>query len=176
MPLTPRQKRFVDEYLIDLNATQAAIRAGYSAKTAYSQGERLLSHVEVAAAISAAQQARSERTKIDADWVLHRLALEAEADLNDLYDETGALRPVREWPLIWRQGLVAGVETETRRDGQGEDAELVTVRKVKLSDRIKRLELIGKHIAVGAFSEKVEHGGEVSVAFTFKLDNANSQD
>ena len=57
--LTPKQARFVEEYLVDLNATQAAIRAGYSAKTAYSQGQRLLSHVEVRRAIQKAQDARA---------------------------------------------------------------------------------------------------------------------
>ncbi len=60
MSLTPRQARFVEEYLLDLNATQAAIRAGYSKKTAYSQGERLLRNVEVAAAVAEAKSARSE--------------------------------------------------------------------------------------------------------------------
>ncbi|WP_375183503.1 terminase small subunit, partial [Marinobacter sp.] len=70
--LTPRQQRFVDEYLIDLNATQAATRAGYSAKTAASQGERLLRNVDVAAAIAAAKKARTERTEVDADYVLKR--------------------------------------------------------------------------------------------------------
>ena len=68
--LTPKQAAFVAEYLIDLNATQAATRAGYSAKTAYAAGERLLKHVEVAAAIKAAMVARSERTEIKADRVI----------------------------------------------------------------------------------------------------------
>ena len=70
MSLTPKQERFVAEYLIDLNATQAAIRAGYSEKTAYSQGQRLLKNVEVAAAIQKALAERSERTKITQDYVL----------------------------------------------------------------------------------------------------------
>lgn len=74
MPLTDKQQRFVEEYLVDLNATQAAIRAGYSAKTAGQQGERLLKNVEVQSAVSAAQQARSKRTNITADRVLQELA------------------------------------------------------------------------------------------------------
>lgn len=153
-----KQQRFVDEYLIDLNATKAAIRAGYSEATAYSQGERLLRHVEVSAAITAARIARSERTKIDADWLLIRLADEAEADVADLYDENGHLRAVADWPLIWRKGLVAGVETVRERVGSDEDGnpEYSTVHKVKLSDRVKRLEMIGKHIGVQAFQESVK--------------------
>lgn len=155
--MTPRQSAFVNEYLIDLNATQAAIRAGYSAKTAYSQGERLLKNAEVAAAVSAAQAERSQRTRINADWVLSRLGAEVEADLADLYREDGSVKPVHEWPLIWRQGLVAGVEVERLAEGIG------TVTKIKISDRIKRIDLIGKHIDVQAFKEKVEHTGGIAV-------------
>ena len=71
--LTPKQQRFVDEYLVDLNATQAAIRAGYSAKTANEQGNRLLANVSVQKAIQEAMSARSERTKIDQDYVVNNL-------------------------------------------------------------------------------------------------------
>ena len=71
--LTPRQQRFVEEYLIDLNATQAAIRSGYSEKTADSIGLQLLRKTQVAEAIAGAKAEREERTKIDADYVLKRL-------------------------------------------------------------------------------------------------------
>ena len=70
MTLTPKQQRFVEEYLIDLNATQAAIRAGYSVKTAEQQGNRLLGNAKVAAYIALAQANRSERTEITQDYVL----------------------------------------------------------------------------------------------------------
>ena len=76
--LTPKQQRFVDEYLVDLNATQAAIRAGYSAKTAGSIGQRLLTKIEIQAELAAAMAAREERTEITADYVLRRLKEEAE--------------------------------------------------------------------------------------------------
>jgi len=73
MPLTDKQKRFVEEYLVDLNATQAAIRAGYSAKTAQEQSSRLLSNVMVQQAVKEAQEARSARVELTQDWVLDRL-------------------------------------------------------------------------------------------------------
>lgn len=165
--LPSKQVQFVAEYLLDLNATQAAIRAGYSEKTAYSQGQRLLKNVEVQAALSSAQSDRSERTKIDADWVLSRLADEADADIADLYAEDGSLRPVHEWPIIWRKGLVAGLEVEEVRT---EGAVVGTVRKVKLSDRIKRIELIGKHIGVQAFRDQVHQTG--SIALTVSPEDA----
>ena len=75
--MTPKQKRFVEEYLIDLNATQAAIRAGYSKKTANPQGARLLANVSIKAALKEAQEARSERTEITADDVIKGLLDEA---------------------------------------------------------------------------------------------------
>ncbi len=81
MSLTPKQARFVEEYLIDLNATQAAIRASYSQRTAEQQGARLLRNVKVAAAIQKAQEARSERTRIDQDWVIERLVGVYEASM-----------------------------------------------------------------------------------------------
>lgn len=161
MTMTPKQRAFVDEYLKDLNATQAAIRAGYSSRNASRIASELLDKTHVAHAINDALAARSERTRIDADWVLKRLAAEAEADMADLYnEETGALKPIHEWPEIWRQGLVAGVEVEELFDGAGSDrVHIGRVRKVRLDSRIKRLELIGKHIGVQAFKDVVEHQG-----------------
>ena len=157
---TAKKKRFAEEYLIDLNATQAAIRAKYSKKTAKSQGQRLLTDVDVAAYIAKGKEERSERTKIDADWLLKRLADEAEADVADLYNDAGGLKPVHEWPEIWRKGLVAGLDVH--QEYEYEDGRKIPdgmVMKVKLSDRIRRLELIGKHVDVQAFPNKVEVGG-----------------
>ncbi|MFN7090709.1 MAG: terminase small subunit [Allorhizobium sp.] len=158
--LNAQQLRFVQEYLIDLNATQAATRAGYSAKTAHSQGQRLLKHVDVHAAISEAQYKRAMKTETDAAFVLKRLADEVTADIADLYDEKGGLKPVKDWPLIWRQGLVTSIEAaeETVTGDDGVERRQVTVRKVRMSDRVKRLELLGKHISVNAFREQIGHG------------------
>lgn len=75
--LTAKQQRFVDEYLIDLNATQAAIRAGYSEKTARSQGQRLLTNVDIARVIKKAQSAISERNSVTQDDVIRGLLTEA---------------------------------------------------------------------------------------------------
>lgn len=73
MALTDKQQAFVNEYLIDLNATQAAIRAGYSPKTAQEQSSRLLSNVMVAKAIEEAKKAREARTEVTQDWVIHEM-------------------------------------------------------------------------------------------------------
>lgn len=156
--LTPKQARFVDEYLIDLNATQAAIRAGYSDKTAHVQGPRLLEYAGVRSAIETKRSERSQKTGIDAAWLLERLSQEAVADINDLYDDSGAIKPVKEWPLIWRQGLVAGIKHTEVKDHEGNRTGEVIV-DVKISDRVRRLELIGKHIGVKAFEDTINVKG-----------------
>lgn len=162
MALTPKQEAFVREYLIDLNGAQAAIRAGYAESGARTEGSRLLANADIQAAIAEAQAARAERTRIDADWVLSRLGREADADLADLYTPEGAIRPIHEWPKIWRQGLVAGIKHQEIKDAEG-NATGDFVVEVKLSDRIKRIELIGKHVNVQAFRDQVAHSGGVTL-------------
>ena len=153
--LTQLQRRFVEEYMKDLNATQAAQRAGSKAKNLTVAGAEFLANPNVAAAIETLRSERSRQTGIDAAWVLKRLAEEAEADIADLYNEAGGLKPIHEWPLIWRQGLVSGVDIQQLRAEDGSTAgELV---KIKLSDRVRRLEMIGKHVKVNAFQEIVQH-------------------
>lgn len=91
--LTDKQQRFVDEYMVDLNATQAAIRAGYSPDTAYSIGHENLKKPEIQAAIAAARRAQQERTAITADMVLQEIANVALADARDLVEvKTGCCR------------------------------------------------------------------------------------
>lgn len=155
--LNEKQRRFVAEYLIDLNATKAAMRAGYSAVSAHAQGCALLKHREISAELAKASDQRAAKTSVDADWLLKRLADESTADLADIYDrDTGNLKQIHDWPLIWRQGLVQGVEREELFEGRGEEREQIGhVVKVRLDNRVRRLELIGKHIAVGAFAENV---------------------
>lgn len=152
MSLTDKQAAFVREYLVDMNATAAYKRAGYVAKgnAAEVNAARLLRNAKIASEIAAALEARNERTQLDADWLLTRLADESVADIADLYDDYGNVLPVRQWPLIWRQGLVSGIDVEQIGEGAGR------VTKIKISDRIRRLELIGKHVNVQAFKEKVD--------------------
>lgn len=94
--LTPKQTRFVDEYLVDLNATQAAIRAGYSAKTADAIGRENLGKPLVAAAVAARKKARAERTQITADRVLLELARIAFFDVRRLFREDGSMKAPHE--------------------------------------------------------------------------------
>ena len=163
---TPKQRAFVQEYLKDLNGTQAAVRAGYSSRTANEQASRLLANVNIQEAVAKAKAERSNRTQRDADWVLKRLAQEMEADVSDLYDESGALKPVHKWPLIWRQGLVSGMDVEQQYamvDGKQVPAGVVTKIKLPADRSIKRLELIGKHVAVQAFKDRLDLNGTIAI-------------
>ncbi|MEX2964513.1 terminase small subunit [Microbulbifer sp. TYP-18] len=156
MALNDKQKLFVAEYLKDLNATQAAIRAGYSEKTAKSQGQRLLTNVDINRAISLAQDKRSERTQVDADYVLRRLAEIDQMDVLDILADDGSLKPIREWPKVWRQFL-SGMDLTELWEGSGDQRQIVGVlKKIKWPDKVKNLELLGKHVNVQAFREQKE--------------------
>lgn len=155
--LTHKQRRFVEEYLLCASATKAAINAGYSAKSAQVTSSRLMDDPRILGAIEEAQADRSERTQVNADYLLKRLHEEVDADIADLYDEeTGDLLPLHEWPPVFRRGLVAGVEIEAiMSDG----AEIGRVKKIKLSDRVRRIEALGRHVSVAAFRENIKIEG-----------------
>ena len=148
-----RQIKFVEEYIKSLNATDAAIKAGYSEKTARSQGSRLLTNVDIQKAIQQAKAEREERTKIDADYVLKRLVEIDQMDVLDIMDDQMKIRPVNEWPKVWRQ-YVVNLENLELSDGEG------CFKKIKWPDKVKNLELLGKHVSVGAFKDKIEHSGD----------------
>lgn len=151
--LTPKQQRFVEEYLIDLNATQAYIRAGFSAKLANTNAVKLLQNTTIAKAIAEAQVKREERTQIDADYVLKRLVEIDQMDVLDIMDDDGNVKPLRDWPKIWRQ-YISNIETISMDDGEG------WLKKIKWPDKTKNLELLGKHVSIGAFKDKIEHSGD----------------
>ena len=154
--LTPKQQRFVEEYLIDLNATQAAIRAGYSEKTAKEIGSENLTKPNIAKAIQEAQNKRQEQTQIDAAYILRRLVEIDQMDVLDIMDDQMKIRPVNEWPKVWRQ-YVVNLENLELSDGEG------CFKKIKWPDKVKNLELLGKHVSVGAFKDKIEHSGQLEI-------------
>lgn len=157
--LTEKQQRFVEEYLIDFNATQAAIRAGYSQKTAGAVGHENLKKPEIVQALNIAKRERCERTKIDADYVLARLVAIDQMDVVDIIDTDGSLLPVTLWPKVWRTTL-SGMDVLTL--GDKADAQCI-LKKIKWPDKIKNLELLGKHVTVQAFNEKTLLSGELTI-------------
>ena len=161
-----RQIKFVEEYIKSLNATDAAIKAGYSEKTARSQGSRLLTNVDIQKAIQQAKIERQERANIDADYVLKRLVEIDQMDVLDIMGDDGNVKPLRDWPKIWRQ-YISNIETISMDDGEG------WLKKIKWPDKVKNLELLGKHVSVGAFKDKIEHtgpnGGDINVTITRRV-------
>ncbi|MFU4206721.1 terminase small subunit [Pseudomonas aeruginosa] len=146
MALTKKQRLFVDEYLIDLNATQAAIRAGYSPRRATEIGYQLLQRPEVAQAIQAAMAERSKRTEVEADYVIRRLREIDEMDVLDILEDDGSFRSIRDWPRAWRQFL-SGIEIAELFEGRGDDRRIAGVlRKVKWPDKLRNLELLSRHV------------------------------
>lgn len=154
--LNPKQIAFCEEYIIDLNATQAAIRAGYSAKTAQAQSSRLLSNVMVNEYITELKLNRSERTAIDADYVLSRLVEIDKLDVLDILEDNGELKAISNWPKSWRTSIL-GIEINELFEGRGEDRECIGfAKKIKFPDKVKNLDMLGKHVSVRAWEKEIE--------------------
>ena len=155
--LSPKQEVFVQEYLKDLNATQAAIRAGYSEKTAYRIGSELLHKTSVREAVEKGRAKRAERTEITADRVVTELAKIAFADPRDLME--------------WGPNGVALKDCSTLTEEQAAGvAEVVEgsggALRLKKHDKVKALELLGKHI--GMFRDRVETDVSGGVVLTWQ--------
>ena len=138
--LTPKQQRFVEEYLIDLNATKSAIRAGYSRNCAGQIGQENLQKPVIAAAVAKAKRERSEATKIDSNWVL-RQAVELHRRCMQ------EIRPVR--------------NPKTGKQLHDDDGNALFTFNAAAANRA--LELIGKHVDVAAFKDRVEVSNELSL-------------
>lgn len=163
--LTDKQELFAREYLKDLNATQAAIRAGYSEKSAAAQGCENLIKPNIAARIIELKGARNEEVGIDAAYVLRRLVEIDQMDVLDIVKDDLSLKPVTEWPASWRR-YISGFDVSEMFENAGEGGarELAGfLKKIKWPDKVKNLELLGKHVDVQAFKEKTEISGGVTV-------------
>ena len=165
MALNPKQKRFVREYLINPNATQAAIKAGYSAKTAKQIGSALLTNIDVSAAIEKGQQKHLAKLDITAERVLSELALIGFSNMQDYMRVGSDGDPYLDFSGLTREqaAALAEVTVEDFTAGRGEDARDVRRVKFKLCDKRAALVDIGKHL--GMFKERVEHDLSPDVKF-----------
>lgn len=165
--MTPKQEAFVNEYLVDLNATKAAMRAGYSAKTAASQGERLLRNVEINSALERAKKAREQRTQITQDRVLQELARIAFFDPRRLLNDDGSPRPITELDDD-TAAVLAGLDILEEYEGSGEDRVFVGyTKKFKLPDKVGALSLAMRHL--GMLKDKIEHSGNIGLAERIRM-------
>lgn len=152
--LTPRQQAFVREYLVDLNGTQAAIRAGYSPKTANEQAPRLLANVSVQSAIQEAMAERSKATGITAERVLQEYAKIAFHDARKLFHDNGAPKNITEIDDE-TAGAIAGLDVVEEFSGQGQDRVFVGyTKKYKLADKKGALDSLARHL--GMFNDKIK--------------------
>jgi phage terminase small subunit len=170
--LRPKQARFVAEYLIDLNATQAAIRAGYSRKVAAQQGLENLRKPEIAAAIQAGQRAQLSRAGVSKDRLLQELGRVALARVSDYFDPVtrAARHPSDLTPDA--AAALAGFEVVIKNAEAG-DGHTDTIHKFKLWDKVKAIELYMKHY--GMLVEKVEVTDARTEARVARLEGARKR-
>lgn len=161
--LNAQMERFCQEYIkAPENQTAAAKAADY--KNPAVSASRLMKDPDIQARIAELMKYRNKRVKIGADYVLRRLVEIDELDLADIMNDDLTLKPLSEWPKPWRQFL-SGVKVAEMFEMDGKKRELVGVLKsIKWPDKVKNLELIGKHVDVNAFKEIHEHNVNVTVA------------
>lgn len=165
--LNPKQERFCVEYSADHNGTQAAIRAGYSEKTAYSLAERLLRKVEIKKRVVAIDAKHTESVDLKADAVLRALMEIAFADIAEAFNDDGTLKRLKEMPQSIRR-CIAGVDVEELFAGSGQERTMVGyVKKFRMWDKVKALEKLGQHLDL--FVERVRHGNEDGTPLAFNL-------
>ena len=180
LKLNPKQTRFVQEYLIDLNATQAAIRAGYSKKSANINGPRLLVNASIQAAISEAQKKTADKIEITKERWLAELAGIYFADMKDYVDvdsDTGAVRVKGYDEMPEGSGKVIHTIEENRsitEDEKGKQSIIFSKFKFKLHDKLKAGEMIGKHL--GYLKDKIEGDINLNIRFDYDTENGNGKD
>lgn len=176
--LNDQQKLFCEEYVNNkgLNGTDAAIAAKYSEKTACSQASTLLRNPNVQEYIAELKAKRAEVTGFSAQKLLQRLLEESTANIKDLYNDDNTLKPIKEWPDVWCQGLIAGIETEAITIGKGKDKQTIGhTTKLKLANRTKLLELLGKHVDIQAFVDKLDVSGTITLESIVSTANQNKE-
>ncbi|HBQ6551664.1 terminase small subunit [Klebsiella pneumoniae] len=165
-PLTVQQEDYCQEYVkCPENQTQAAINAGYSPNTAGKFASQNMRDARIQKRIAELMEERNKRLRVSADYVLLRLVEMVQMDVSDILDDDGGIKPVSQWPKVWRTSLSAMDINRIRMAGKdGEDDIESTLQKVKWPDKVKLLELIGKHVDVMAFKERMEVNVNVTIA------------
>ncbi len=154
-----REELFARAYLANgMNASEAARTVGFSKKSAHEIGSRMLRKVKVQELVAELTHERVERLDISADWVLGELRKLAGYDAGSVFDDDGSLKPVSQWDSATRTALV-GLDHEKLFEhfGGGQAKHVGTTRKIKLADKLRALELLGRHLKL--FTDRVEVAG-----------------
>lgn len=163
-PLTAKVESYCQEYIkCPENQTQAAINAGYSTKTAGKFASQNMRDERVKKRIAELMEERNKRLRVSADYVLLRLVEIDQMDVLDILNDDGSLKPISQWPKIWRTTL-SGFDLSSTIINMNEDAIENILKKIKWPDKVKNLELIGKHVDVMAFKERLEVSGSITIA------------
>lgn len=165
-PLTAMQEAYAQEYTkCPENQTQAAINAGFSPNTAAVKASVMMRDERIQKRIAELMEERNKRLRVSADYVLLRLVEIDQMDVIDILDDEGGLKPISQWPKVWRTSISA-VDINRIRMAMKDDEEDIesTLQKIKWPDKVKNLELIGKHVDVNAFKERLEVSGTVTIA------------
>ncbi|HFR6865628.1 TPA: terminase small subunit [Shigella dysenteriae] len=163
-PLTAMQEAYCQSYIqTPENQTQAAINAGFSHKTAHVKASIMMRDERIQKRIAELMEERNKRTRVSADYVLMRLVEIDQMDVLDILNDDGSLKPIREWPKIWRTTL-SGFDLSSTIMNLNEDSIETILKKIKWPDKVKNLELIGKHVDVNAFKDRLEVSGTVTIA------------
>lgn len=154
--LTQKQAAFVKEYIKDFNGLRSAIAAGYSPKSARAQACENLTKPNIQKNIAKEVEARCKRLEFDADRVLQRLIQIDKMDIRDIFNDDWTIKPLNEWPDIWCERLTV-VDIKEFSEGNG-DAHKRTalLKKLRWPDKLKNLEMIGRHVNVQAWRDKVQ--------------------
>ena len=165
MALEDRQQAFCQEYIIDFNATQAAIRAGYSKKTANEQASRLLTNVNIQAEVQRQIEIRSKRTEVTQDRVLLEIARLAFNDPRKAFDDAGNLLPVQQWPDEVAAAISSIKVTEIKSNSEEDTRSYLN--EIKFWDKGKQIELAGRHLAM--FTDNVKQSGEIKTVSRIEI-------
>lgn len=158
--MNSKQKAFASEYVIDYNATQAAIRAGYSERSAYSQAHELLKKHEIQEAIRELEAASSMRTAVTKDMVIRELARVAFVDPRKLFEDNGTPKDITMLDDDTAAALASvDIFEEFDYNGEGNRELIGYTKKYKWADKLRALEMLGKHL--GMFTDKVHVEGSV---------------
>ncbi|MFS8329535.1 terminase small subunit [Escherichia coli] len=165
-PLSVLKEAYCQEYIkCPENQTQAAINAGYSPNTAAKFASQNMRDERVQKRIAELMEERNKRMRVSADYVLMRLVEIDQMDVIDILDDEGGLKPISQWPKVWRTSLSAMDINRIRMAGKDDEDDIEsTLQKIKWPDKVKNLELIGKHVDVNAFKERLEVSGTVTIA------------
>lgn len=163
-PLTAQQEAYCQEYIkAPENQTQAAINAGYSPTTAAKFASQNMRDERIQKRIAELMEERNKRLRVSADYVLLRLVEIDQMDVLDILNDDGGLKPISQWPKIWRTTL-SGLDISTTITNFDETTLENMLKKIKWPDKVKNLELIGKHVDVMAFKERLDVNVNVTIA------------